>query len=73
MHYRKTEVSVFFKLLVDCIFIQFQECKKDYQHTGPGFLSKSRQGFFISHFLSNSRGMITVKLNRLEEMFGAPN
>ena len=39
------EVSVFFKLLVDCIFIQFQECKKDYQHTGPGFLTQKSTRF----------------------------
>lgn len=62
------EVSVFFKLLVHCIFIQFQECKKGYQHTGPGFLTqKSTRFLHIAFFLSNSRGMITVKLNRLEE------
>lgn len=39
------EVSVFFKLLVDCVFIQFQECKKDYQHTGPGFLTQKSTRF----------------------------
>ena len=45
------EVSVFFKLLVDCIFIQFQECKKDYQHTGPGFLKqKSTRFLHIAFF-----------------------
>lgn len=57
MHYRKTEVSVFFKLLADCIFIQFQECKKGYQHTWPGFLKQRyRQGFFISHFYVEQSG-----------------
>ena len=48
---------MFLKLLVDCIFVQFQECKKDYQRiVGQVFLSKSRQGFFISHFFVEKSG-----------------
>ena len=50
------EVSVFFKLLVDCIFIQFQECKKDYQHTGPGFLKQKSTRFLHIAFFCRTVG-----------------
>ena len=50
------EVSVFFKLLVDCIFIQFQECKKDYQHTGPGFLTQKSTRFLHIAFFCRTVG-----------------
>ena len=43
------ELSVFFKLLVDCIFIQFKSAKKITSILGQVFLSKSRRGFLISH------------------------
>ena len=50
------EVSVFLKLLVDCIFIQFQECKKDYQHTGPGFLKEKSTRFLHIAFFCQTVG-----------------
>lgn len=50
------EVSVFLKLLVDCIFIQFQECKKDYQHTGPGFLKQKSTRFLHIAFFCRTVG-----------------
>ena len=50
------EVSVFLKLLVDCIFVQFQECKKDYQHTGPGFLKQKSTKFLHIAFFCRTVG-----------------
>lgn len=50
------EVSVFLKLLVDCIFVQFQECKKDYQHTGPGFLKQKSTRFLHIAFFCRTVG-----------------